>query len=135
MENANLKHQIETLRSSQLKEIEHRCNEVDTLKLQLSDQLNVLQKDHDMLSCKLTEVATEKKCLLQKLRDEEERNHLLATKLAKHTYQLSELKSCALQQTSQVEKLEAKNSSLHSELAHVQMLVTLNVFVCVYNYY
>lgn len=105
-----------------MKEIDQRCKEVDALKVQLSEELNSLQRDHDKLSHKLAEVTAENKDLVQKLENLEEKNCFLTTQSSettvKWTRQCSLLKSRLTSISSHTEQVESENSALRSQLAY-----------------
>lgn len=118
-----LKHKLEELRLSQLTEIDQRCREVDSLKQQLADQLNSLQEDRDSLSHQLSNMATEKECLLKRISPFEEKINSLETKLVETTAECGVLNSHIASKSDHANQVELENMALQSQLVQVRRLL------------
>lgn len=118
--------QIEKLRENQLTEIDQRCKEVDTLKQQLSDQLNSLQLDRDSLSHTLADKTAENTSLLKKVSTLKKKNSTLESKLCEETikfrHEMESFDSQMRNILSHAEQLELENTALQSKLTRVQRL-------------
>lgn len=120
----SFKNEIDKLRQNQLTEIDSRCREVESLKEQLSGQLESLQEDNSVLAEEVANLTSEKKQLLDKLSCSElkltSQPGNSDNKCSRLLHKKEALEERVTKLSEMVEQLQTSNAALRSQDGEVQ---------------
>ena len=132
----SFKNEIGELRKNQLTEIDLRCQEVDSLKEQLSGQLETIKEENSSLAGQVTELTSENKKLQEKLSclDLEWRCKFeqVSNKCSRLLHEKECLEVQVVNLSEMVEQLKTGKAALKSQHGQVQRFVLpdLNLVTC-----